>query len=86
MVTALECIQADGSAPLSPLYIFKGKHLWTSWYENDTSGGHYAVSSSGWTNEEVAYHWITEVFDLETQDKADQTCCYAREWKEVRGT
>jgi len=71
-VTAVECVSADGQSILPPLIIFKGKHVLSSWVpkgalEKDI---HFACSSSGYTNNELGFYWLKDIFEPATREKA----------------
>ncbi|KIJ47861.1 hypothetical protein M422DRAFT_163360 [Sphaerobolus stellatus SS14] len=71
MITIIECICADGTS-ISLTYIFKGKNLQSTWFENDPIGADYTTSPNGWTDNEIGVHWITQ-FLRETSNKASGT-------------
>lgn len=48
MITAVECISADGRC-LDPLIIWPGKALRATWVSHDTPGWHYACSETGYS-------------------------------------
>ena len=66
----LECICGDGSK-ISPLVIFKGESIQTSWIpcesNNDWS---WASNTKGWTCDAIGEDWIRTVFEPETGTKA----------------
>ncbi|KDQ55052.1 hypothetical protein JAAARDRAFT_98391, partial [Jaapia argillacea MUCL 33604] len=70
LITMIECICTDRTS-LPPTYIFKGKNLQSSWIDSDPINANYAVSPSGWTDNELGVYWIEKMFDQETQDEAD---------------
>jgi len=68
-VTVIEGINASGWA-LPPTIIFEGKVHQSSWYRagipHDWVIG---LSENGWTNDELGYKWLTEVFDKHTRGR-----------------
>jgi hypothetical protein len=63
-VTVIETISPTGWL-LPPMVIVKGKIHLSSWY-NDTDipqNWTLALSDKGWTNDQLGYHWFTEIFD-----------------------
>ena len=62
-VTTIEAINADGDAA-PPLFIFKGKLLQTSWFDemHFQPGWNIEVSDNGWTNDQLPLRWLTNVF------------------------
>jgi hypothetical protein len=73
-ITAIASICADGTA-LSPGLIYQaasGK-IQDTWLQDFDPSEHkcfFASSESGWTNEELGYHWLVTIFDRETKQKA----------------
>jgi len=69
-VTVIETISANGSS-LDPLIIFAGKVHQTSWFRELQAAEHrrwrVAVSSNGWTNDEIGLMWLKEIFDEGTK-------------------
>jgi hypothetical protein len=66
-VTVIESINCQGWA-LPAKVIFQGKLHQASWYESGVpSDWHIAVSEKGWTSDDLALHWLKEVFDLNTR-------------------
>src|SRR5579871_161052 len=68
----IECICVDGIA-LSSFIILKGKTVASSWIPKSILSKKWkmAASESGWTNNEMGYIWLSEVFEPETQEKAN---------------
>lgn len=71
MVTAIECISADGRS-LAPMTIWPASTHRANWTTYDTPGWHYAVSESGYNDSTISLEWIRRVFDPQTKDLAGQ--------------
>lgn len=69
MITAVECISADGRC-LNPFVIWPGKALRATWVSHDTPGWHYACSDTGYMNSKLNLYWVKSVFDPNTKDRA----------------
>jgi hypothetical protein len=69
LVTAIECISADGRS-LHPLIIWPAATHRSSWTTHATPGWHYACSKTGYTNTEISLYWMKHVFDPQTRDRA----------------
>lgn len=69
MITAVECISADGRC-LPPLIIWPGKTIQNTWISHDTPDWHYACSDKGYMNWKINSHWVKNVFDPATRDRA----------------
>lgn len=61
MVTAVECISADGSY-LKPLVIWPASTHRANWTTFPTPGWHYALSDSGYADSKISLEWLTKVF------------------------
>jgi hypothetical protein len=70
MVTAVECISADGRY-LKPMVIWPASTHRANWTTFPTPGWHYAFSDSGYTDSIISLEWLTKVFDPQTSDRAD---------------
>jgi hypothetical protein len=73
-VSLLATICADGTA-LPPALIYQGESgdLQDSWledYDDSSIKAHFAVSSKGWTNENLGISWLDSVFNRYTKKKA----------------
>lgn len=73
-ITTIACICADGTS-LSPGLIYQAvsSKIQDSWLQDFTPGDHhcfFASSSSGWTNYELGFAWLKDIFDRETKEKA----------------
>ena len=68
-VTVIEGINASGWA-LPPTVIFEGKVHQSSWYRTGIPHDWViGLSENGWTNDEVGYKWLTEVYDKYTRGR-----------------
>jgi len=68
-VTVIEGINASGWA-LPPMVIFEGKVHQSTWYQTGIPDDWViGVSENGWTNDELGYIWLTEVFDKYTRGR-----------------
>jgi DDE superfamily endonuclease len=71
MVTAIECISADGRS-LLPMIIWPAATHRSNWTTYSTPGWHFACSQSGYTDSEISLEWIKRVFDPQTKAQANQ--------------
>ena len=66
-VSMIECVSSLGSV-LPAYFIFQGVRVQQAWLgpikDNRTT---LQVSPNGWTTNEIALHWLKEVFDLHTR-------------------
>jgi hypothetical protein len=69
MVTAIECISADGRF-LHPLIIWPAATHRSTWTTYPTPGWHFACSQSGYTDSKISYDWLRLVFDPQTRLRA----------------
>lgn len=69
MVTAIECISADGRS-LLPLIIWPASTHRPNWTTYPTPGWHYACSESGYTDSKISLEWLKRVFDPQTKARA----------------
>jgi hypothetical protein len=69
MVTAIECISADGTY-LKPMVIWPATTHRSNWTTYDTPGWHYACSESGYTDSKISLEWLVRVFDPQTRERA----------------
>jgi hypothetical protein len=61
----IEAVTAIGR-PLIPGIIFKGKYLQAQWFLDKfkhTANWYLITSHNGWTNNHIAYSWLTDVYD-----------------------
>ena len=70
LVTAIECISADGRS-LDPLIIWPATTHRNTWTTHPTPGWHFACSESGYTNSAINLYWIQHVFDPATRSRAN---------------
>lgn len=69
MVTAVECISADGRV-LLPLIIWPALTHRSNWTTFPTPGWHYAHSENGYNDSKINLEWLTRVFDPQTRERA----------------
>ncbi|KIM20721.1 hypothetical protein M408DRAFT_81549, partial [Serendipita vermifera MAFF 305830] len=69
MVTILECVNAIGYA-IGPLVIHAGKEKDLEWIRQNPCKASIAASPKGWTDAEIAYEWLRDVFDPQTSEIA----------------
>ena len=68
----LECICGDGSK-ISPLVIFKGESIQTSWIPSESNNDwSWSSNTKGWTCDAIGEDWIKTVFEPETCAKASR--------------
>ena len=70
LVTAIECISADGRC-LDPLIFWPAATHCSTWTTHTTPGWHFACSKKGYTDTEISLYWIKHVFDLLTRARAN---------------
>ncbi|EED15568.1 pogo transposable element, putative [Talaromyces stipitatus ATCC 10500] len=75
-ITTIACICANGRA-ISPslIYMAKSGNIQDSWLQDFNPKEQrcfFAVSESGWTNNEIGYQWLVDVFDKETKSQASR--------------
>lgn len=73
-ITLIACIYADGTA-LSPGLIYQAvsgniQDSWLQDFDPELHACFFTSSPSGWTNDNLGYRWLTDIFDRETKDKA----------------
>ena len=71
MVTAIECVSADGRS-LPPLIIWPASTHRSNWTMYSTPGWHYAHSENGYNDSKISLEWLTRVFDPQTNGIANQ--------------
>lgn len=69
MVTAIECISADGRF-LDPMIIWPAATHRANWTTHPTSGWHYSCSQSGYADSQISLEWLKNVFDPQTKERA----------------
>ena len=70
MVTAIECISANGRS-LLPMIIWPATTHRSNWTTFPTPGWHYACSESGYTDSKISLEWLKRVFDPQTKAQAN---------------
>jgi hypothetical protein len=70
MVTAIECISADGRS-LLPLIIWPAATHRGNWTTYPTPGWHYRHSEKGYNNSKISLEWLKRVFDPQTKGLAN---------------
>jgi hypothetical protein len=70
MVTAVECISADGRC-LDPMIIWPAKTHRANWTTHPTPGWVYAYSDTGFTDSYISLQWVKLVFDPQTKQRAN---------------
>ncbi|OKP07150.1 hypothetical protein PENSUB_6110 [Penicillium subrubescens] len=69
MVTAVECLSADGRS-LNPLVVWPASTHRSNWTTYPTPGWHFACSKNGYTDSSINLYWIQHVFDPQTKARA----------------
>lgn len=68
-VTVIECISATGRR-VTPTIIFKGCNLQSYWVPPEgLPRWHYQATPSGWTNSDIAFDWVANIFLPSTPTK-----------------
>jgi hypothetical protein len=70
MVTAIECISADGRS-LHPLIIWPASTHRSNWTTYPTPEWHYAHSENGYNDSKISLEWLRRVFDPQTRARAN---------------
>ena len=70
LVTAIECISADGRS-LAPLIIWPAATQRSTWTTHPTPDWHFACSQTGYTNSAISLEWVQKVIDLSTRSRAN---------------
>ena len=70
LVTAIECVSADGRS-LDPLIVWPAATHRNTWTTHATPGWHFACSESGYTNSMINLYWIKNVFEPATRSRAN---------------
>lgn len=71
MVTAIECISADGRS-LLPLIIWPAVTHRSNWTTYLTPGWHYGHSENGYNDSKISLEWLTRVSDPQTKGLANR--------------
>ena len=69
LITAIECISADGRS-LHPLIIWPAATHRSTWMTHPTPGWHLACSKTGYTDTAISLYWIQRVFNPQTRARA----------------
>ena len=76
-ITTIAAICADGSAlSLGLIYQATTGLIQDSWLQDFDPNAHscfFASSPSGWTNNELGFQWLTQIFERETKPKAQRS-------------
>jgi DDE superfamily endonuclease len=75
LITAIECISADGRY-LHPLIIWFAATHRSTWTTHLTPGWHFGHSDSGYTYTAISLYWTQYVFDTLTKARAGKTYCW----------
>jgi len=70
VVTAIECISADGRS-LLPMIIWPATTHRANWTMHTTPGWHYAHSETGYNDSKISFEWMKRVFDPQTKTQAN---------------
>jgi DDE superfamily endonuclease len=70
MVTAIECVSADGRS-LQPLVIWPASTHRSNWTTYPTPGWHYGFSENGYNDSKISLEWLTRVFNPQTKGVAN---------------
>jgi hypothetical protein len=71
MVTAIECISADGRY-LNPMVIWPATTHRSNWTTFSTPGWQYAISESGYTDSKISLEWLKRIFNPQTKQRANK--------------
>lgn len=71
MVTAIECVSADGRS-LLPFVVWPASIHRSNWTTYPTPGWHYAHSENGYNDSKISLEWFTRVFDPQTKGLANR--------------
>ena len=78
-ITTIACICADRTAlPPGLIYQAVSSNLQDSWFQDFDPTKHrcfFTSSASGWTNDDIGFVWIRDLFNPETKSKA------RRQWR-----
>jgi hypothetical protein len=73
-VTVIASICQDlSSLPPAIIYAAATNNHQDTWYEDletDEAVAHFITSPNGWTNDDIGYQWLTEIFNRHTKKKA----------------
>lgn len=71
IMTAIECISADGRSLLL-IIIWLAVTYRSNQTTFSTPGQHYAYSESGYTDSKISFEQLKRIFDLQTKERANQ--------------
>ena len=75
-ITTIACICANGNAiPPGLIYTAKTGNIQNSWlqdFDPEAQRCFFISSESGWTNNDIGYRWLVNVFDKETRSQASR--------------
>jgi hypothetical protein len=71
IVTAIECISADGRS-LLPMIIWPAVTHRSNWTIFPTLRWHYICSESRYTDSKISFEWLKRVFDPQIKGRANQ--------------
>ncbi len=69
MYTVLFCVSATGQY-MTPFTVYKGKNLYDTWIKGGQEGATYAVTPSGWMQDDVFEKWIEHFIDSIKKNEA----------------
>jgi hypothetical protein len=73
-VTVIASVCQEGlPPPPAIIYAAATNNHQDTWYEDLTTSeaiAHFITSPNGWTNDDIGYEWLTQVFDRHTKQKA----------------
>ncbi|KAE9391677.1 hypothetical protein BT96DRAFT_736586, partial [Gymnopus androsaceus JB14] len=70
LVTVIDCVCADGTAPIKLAFVFAGATKFDDWFEVDDDIL-VATSENGWTDDEVGFKWFKETFVPQAKARND---------------
>lgn len=75
-ITTIACICANGTV-LPPALIYQAKsgkiqNSWLQDFEITKHRAYFSVSDKGWTNNDLGFTWLVDVFDKETKSQASR--------------
>ncbi|KIK64629.1 hypothetical protein GYMLUDRAFT_160501 [Collybiopsis luxurians FD-317 M1] len=62
LVTIIDCICTDGTAPIKPAFIFLGAKMHHEWILLTSCTKRVATSENGWTDNEIGFEWFKKSF------------------------
>jgi hypothetical protein len=65
-VSILKYINGNGNST-TPLVIFKGQNLQTSWFNHLTPNWQFTTSENGWTSNNICLQWLKHMFLPQTK-------------------